>query len=566
MPRVPVTTIREHLRQGFGMTDYYIGLREQQAYMLCGNASRYAGQTEHPYGEEDLPSYPDVPPRLFDHDKSRRILGSSIIAKSRMMGSDPLPSWADVDPVTREFRQEAFSRRYREQEMQDAADGMFWDGYGLGVGFAALGYEDYSGDAQIVTAEHVPATSVAWCPLCPSPGMSPWLAICRWLPLEVAQARYPKLQVDKGRSTSIRTHQMTHPVEAVRVIEYWHKGDEAFDHTYCVLVGQLNHGPARHTSNPWERRIPVAYYVHLIPSMMQRPIGAIWLQVASQTQINKAESFMLDRFINGRRGEILDASKINPADWKRWREGDQRFMRTVDGQPVDVRQIYTTIPESPLEASTIQVLQYFEGRNQEESGLSDLDRGSPLQGDRSATEATILDQRAQSNQAFVSRQTALMMTRFVTIMADCMKRGDTAPCNVEFNGEIFTINGDEIPELTMAAVFEQDAMVKVDQDSLTSEQSRMKKRAKAQDMMAIMGTPLGQAIPAEKALEVVMKNLGFDKEWTEIEQMAREQQEAQAQMPQMPTMPQGAMPVAPMPQTPSQGTPGPNPALTVGLQ
>ncbi|MFN3961359.1 MAG: hypothetical protein ACK4NQ_00100 [Fimbriimonadaceae bacterium] len=555
MPRVPVDTIRDHLKQGYGMTDYYIGLREQQAYMLCGDSSHYAGHINHPYGESDLPVYPDVPPKLYNQDRSRRILGSAIIALSRMMGSDPLPTWADVDPVTREMRQEAFQRRYREQEMQEAASRAFWDGFCLGAGFVAHGLEDcrkYPG-TQKTAVEHIPATSVCWSPIHPSPVESPWLAITRWLPLEVAQAMYPKAMIDKGRSTSLMTQQMTYQMNVVRVIEYWHTGDAAYDHTYAIFAGPLQYGPVRHTSNPWEERIPVTAYVHLCPSMMQRPIGSVWLQVASQQQINTAEAFMLDRFINGRRGEILDASKIVPGDWKKWREGHQRFMRTIDGKIGDVREIYQVIPESPLEASTIQVLQYFESRNQEESGLSDLDRGAPLGGNRSATEVNILDQRAQSNQAFVARQVALMMTRFVDNVADSMKRGDTAPCEVEFDGEPITLNGD-IPELTLAAIFEQDAMVKVDQDSLTSEQSRQKKRAKAEDMLAVIGSPIGQAIPPAKALEIILKNLGFEKEWTEIEAEVMEAEEAAAQMQSqaMPGMDPSQVPGAPVmaPQTP----------------
>lgn len=519
MSRVTPDEIREHLRQGFGMRDYYIGLREQSAYMLTGSASNYVADEQFPHGEHDLPMYPDVPPRIANHALSRRILNSAIIAKSRMMGADPLPVWPDLDPVTREFRQEAFQRRYREMEMQTAADRMFDDGYNLGVGFCAHGLVN-RGEYQVCDVEHIPATNAAWDPTCPSPAESPWLAICRWMTLEEAKATYPRAMIDKGRSVSLMTAQMSYNMEVVRVVEYWHKGSAAFEPTYCVFAGPLATKPVIHQSNPYGNRIPVSFYVHLCPSMMQRPIGAVWLQVASQEQINAAEKFMLDRFYNGRRGEILDPSKINPVDWKAWKDGKQRFMRTT-GEKMDVREIYQFIPESPIEASTIQVLQYFESRSQEDSGLSDLDRGAPLDGNRSATEASILDQRAQSNQAFVARNVGLMMTRLVDNVSECMKRGDTAPCPVEFGGEIFTINGDEVPELTMAAVFEQESMVKVDQDSLTSEQSRQKKRAKAQDMMTILGTPIGAAVPPMKALEVVMKNLGFEKEWAEIEQEVR---------------------------------------------
>lgn len=526
------------------MVDYYDFLREQQSFLYLSEAGGDYAAT-WPYGERDLPSYPDVPPRRKNLAKSNRILNTAVIAASRMMGSDPLPTWLDIDPMTHEFRQEAFQRRYREQEMQEDTLRGWWDGYNLGVGAVQTGFLDKDG-GQVPGTAHINVTCLAWDPLCPSPVESDWIAATRFLPLEDAQAMYPSIGTQ--RTCQLITNQMDISMEVVRIVEYWHRGNVAFAPTYCVFAGQLDYGPVRHQSNPWGNMIPVALYVHLCPPGMQRPVGQVWLQMASQIQLHEIEADMHDKFINGKSIDLIDPSKMDKQDWKKVKDGTQRFIKLEPG--TDGQVAFVRIPEQQIAAASLQLLQYMESRTQEESGMNDLERGAPLSGERSATEISVLDARSQMNQAYVARQTALFMTRFVTILSKAFKIGDTAPCLVEYDGQPYVINGmddESLLELTMAAVFDQETMVRVDQDSLTTAQSLQRKRAKAADFMQVLQTPYAQGIPPEFALEVLMKNLGLDAEWAKLEGQLR-----QAQSQPMPGMDPSQVPGAPAmaPQTP----------------
>lgn len=555
MKRVPVETIRRHLFDGYGMQDYYDLLIKQNAYMLLGDWRNVSAEAVYPYGESDLPSWPDIPPREVSEEHSRRILRGVDIAHARMMGGLPLPNWEDIDDVTREFRQEAFQRRYRQQKMQADVEDGFKEGYSLGVGAIQHGFMDWENGTQIVDVEHIKANCIAFDPLVNDPRKSDWVAICRWMDMDEAAATYPSARVDKGRATTLITPQMTRSMDVVRVIEYFHRGNAAFEPTYAIFVGPLNgYGPVKHESNPWGKRIPITFYVYKTFGMMQRPVGVVWMQVASQTKINEAEDYVLDTFRNGRRGEVLNPDKIDPKDWEAWRDGKQRFMRTQQGVD-DVRIAYQVIPEKPIEATVMQVLQYWDDRHAEESGLSDLDRGSPLSGGRSATEISVLDQRTQANMAGDVQSATLFLTDFVDDMSYGMKIGDTAPCNVEFDGETYTINGPDEDDPTMAEVFEADCLVKVDQDSLTTQQSRQQKQIRAQSVLTMVQAFAG-ILPPDALIvlaESAMKNMGLEREWSEIEDTIRQQTEQAAMMPQMA---QGALPGAPMPQMPSQGMPG----------
>jgi hypothetical protein len=541
--RVPVETIRRQLREGYGMQDYYDFLRQQQSFLYLGESDG-AFTVTWPHGEQDLPSYPDVPPRRQNLAKSLRILNTSVIAASRTMGSDPLPAWDDIDPMEHEFRRSAFQRRYREQEMQEDNLRAWWDGYNLGVGGVQVGFLGQDGK-QVVGTSHINAQCITWDPLSPSPVESDWVAVTRFLTEDEARATYPS--IGAGRTTQLVTDQMTRSMEVVRVIEYWHKGSLAYEPTYAVFAGPLEYGPVKHQSNPWGNRIPVAFYVHLCLPGMQRPVGQVWLQMASQIQINEIEGTMLDKANNGHSMDVVDFSKIDKRDYLKWAAKKQRFVRTTEG--TDANIAFNRVPESPIEATSLTVLQYLEERLQESSGMSDLDRGSGMSGERSATEISVLDARSQMNQAFVSRQTALFLTRFADIMSRCLALGDTAPCEVEWDGQTYTINSDDpdLLELTMAQLFEQEARVQVDQDALTVQQSVQRKRAKAADFMQVLATPLGQLIPPQRALKILMQNLGLESEFAQIEDEIQ-QQPQEAAPPMM-----GGLPGTMAPQMPAPG-------------
>jgi hypothetical protein len=99
----------------------------------------------------------------------------------------------------------------------------------------------------------------------------------------------------------------------------------------------------------------------------------------------------------------------------------------------------------------------------------------------------------------------------------------------------------------MAQLFEQEARVQVDQDALTVQQSVQRKRAKAADFMQVLATPLGQLIPPQRALKILMQNLGLESEFAQIEDEIQ-QQPQEAAPPMM-----GGLPGTMAPQMPAPG-------------
>lgn len=524
---------------GYGMKDYYEFLHKCQSFL-------YTGETENPranyfYGESDLPSYPDVFMTEEVTGVSRKVLDAGIMSASRLMGSDPLPKWEEVDDMTREFRTEAFLKRFREMRMDRETLPTFLDGYFFGVGATLHGFVTDESGLQKVDAQNIPAHCLAWDPLVPSPEKSSWVAATIWMHPDEAEGSFPgKIE---GRTCSITSQSFTRSVEAVRVVIYYHKGEGMYEPTYCVFAGPIEMAPVVHRNNPWGGKCPFSFNIgHILPGF-PRPVGSVWLQAPSQIVTNEAERDALSTLMNGMPMDIFDPSDIDTKDFDKWRKKQQRFVKRKGQSSKPMADLVHRVPAQGIEASTIQLLQYYDERQIASGGASQLESGQPM-GVETATEASILQNQIQQNQGHTTRQAALYLSSFVTMMADAMKLGDRSPCPVEWDGDVYTINDPEVPELWMDQIFDQPSLVSVDSDNMTSAHNSQKQRAKASDLIALIPMLQGQ-VPIEPVLEEVFKNLGFGALWEKVAaqmQAAQQAQPMQQGMPpeQMPGMPQMA--------------------------
>lgn len=521
MKRISPDAIREHLRLGYGMRDYYEFLHKSQQFLYTGDVQGV--KPNYFYGDDDIPSYPDIKMDPEVEGRSRGILDALVIAGSKVMSADPLPKWEEVSAMTAEFRTEAFLKRYREMRMDRETGPAWMDGAAFGVGATLHGWVS-EGDTQKVDAQHIPAQCVAWDPLVQSPEKSSWVAITLWLHPDEA-AVYGDMST---RKCSILSEGHNHAIEAVRIVMYWHRGDGIYEPTYAVFAGPISHGPVVHRSNPWGNEIPLSFMVgHILPGM-PRPVGSVYLQAPLQIMQNLAEDNMNSKFLNGGSMDLVNLSKIDQNDFNKWKKGQQRFVRVKAGATEDPKTFFQRLPADDIAATTLQLLQYYNEKQVSAGGASQLETGQPAQVD-TATEAQILAQQIQQNQGTITRQTALYMSSFVRLVCEGMKIGDRTPMVLEYEGDLYNINDPDVPELWLDQIFARESMVSVDADNLTSAHNTAKRRARANDLIAVYQLTQG-AIPAELFLEEVLMDLGLTSFWERIQDRM---QQMQQQMPQM---------------------------------
>lgn len=478
-PREKVSEVQERVKQGFER-EYYDMVYRDQYFAFTG--IRLRGPTTK-VERGGFPVYPSTRPLQREPGKTNRVLVTALIAMSRAMSRDIDPSFPQLDETTREVRRQWWLTRHSQFDWRSQIAAAFLDGDAFGVGCVLVGKTtDPDSGKDVVDLQHIPILQVLWDRHARTPTKSRWVCLIHYMdPYDAAvYFNKPFKEIDARAFDLSNGAQDVKGYRVVRVFEYLSMGIGGSRGTRMLFLHDIdNHVKTEDMDYP---KLPVAWFVGLTPPGHSRPVGRVQMQMATQMQLNKYEAFLGRMLDYGWAIDILDASRIDGNDLAAHARGDKlpylRGQFSKDGSP-----LWQRMPAKEMPRVFYDGLNYYERRYDEESGLSDMDRGGLSATARSATEIATLDARLSLNQAYSTRQTAQAFSSIVEVTVMVGKEVDEAPCEVDIYGTNVTLNDDEDPRMRSKFFLEEKSSVLIGTETLTADDDKLKRQADKADMM-----------------------------------------------------------------------------------
>lgn len=461
---------------------------------------------------QDIPIYPDVTANFLKVGTSRRMLQTAILAQSRMMSKEPEPEFPQVDRATAEVRKQFFLARYNGDLSADGSWGDEWSKsflYGDSLGFGCLQFgatHDRDTGEQKVSCQDIPPTQVIYDRFCAHPTRAKWVCYIHYMDPSDARKMFGH-KACEPHIMKMHDHETDRGFDCVRVFEWVSTGIGKGEPTRTVRIGQRTSKPEAHDPNPFGAMIPSAFMVNVVVPGMTRPIGRYTLAEADQTFLNEVETIMLDKLRGGGAVDLIDPDVLDPEDLDRFLRGDKlafiRITKAIANNP------FVRIPEKEISSILPTLLNYAEGQIAADSGFNDLERGSPLDQSRSATEVATIDNRSSMNQAWIQQQTALFLRRGVERCLAVAKVVDRAPVSIDVFGRNVIINQPGRPETWIDGFMEERSAVIISRTSLTSDDDRIRREQEIGMIMRYFELGLvGQTIDPKYATEKLLKLSG----------------------------------------------------------
>lgn len=510
---------------------YYDQLYRQMKYAFGEPWDKSIGTSGN---DGEFPVYDNIVVRKLGIGQSRRILNNTILTLSRIVTSDPMPTFPQVDHITGELRKEFFLKRYRGGNHGDGnwsreVKNAFIDGNQLGVGVVQLGLRTNPlTGKQHVHARHVPITQVIWDRHERSLGRARWVAFVSYIAPEDVIALYGK-DVEKHKREVVDSAGVTSCY--IRVTEYFDLGHGGGAPTYAVFVGPWTGDPVARLDNPFEC-LPLAYYEHIFVSGMAHPVGEITMQQGSQEAINELERQLRRTVKNGCGIDFYSPDMIDPEDLKKLRRGEVPPLIRLSAQAEPGKPPFFRVPAAEVGQTLLALLQIYERQYNSDSSSTELDRGSYAQTVRSATETAVLD--AKSQQGFtISRGELLnLYERLVVTSLAVAAVGDRDECKVDVDGFNLTINDPSDPRLRIDQILDEPSNVLIDRQSV-EQADAMRQSAIRLQQLQLCQPLVGKTVSPEWYTTQVLKAIG-EKDPSEA------MMQAQPAMPQQPGMPTDA--------------------------
>jgi hypothetical protein len=294
----------------------------------------------------------------------------------------------------------------------------------------------------------------------------------------------------------------------VRVTEYYDLGFGygVGDPTYSIILGNWNNAPVWHKAMPYER-LPIGYGEYMSVPGMSRPIGTIMLQQSTQEAINELEAKLRIEVKRGTGFDLVDAKQLHPDDLERLNRGDTSVrVRIVQPSP-NGSPPYIRVPSQEVAQSLLALINLYERQYNADSQTSEMDRGSFSNTKRTATENQLIDARTSQAMTLNKFQTLQFYRRSVEIAGMVMGAVDTDPLPVDLQGYNLTLNDPQQPDLSMAALFEEQSEVLISPQSVEPQDVALKQqqRLAALDRLAPL---VGKTVDPMKFTEEALKAIG----------------------------------------------------------
>lgn len=468
----PTLTKEDDIRTRLQSFDraWYDQIYRQTCYAFGEPWTKWRGAPNS--GDGDLPVYPDIVVRQLGIGQSRRILNNSILTLSRVLSSEPMPEFPQVDRITSELRKGFFLRRWHGEgygvdgHWAREVEGAFLDGDQLGTGVLQIGLRtNPKTGKQKVHLRHVPLTQTLWDRHERSIGRARWIAFVHYLAPEDAAAMYGD-EVLKFKQ-ELYESSTSERFEFVRITEYfdigWGNGEGK--PTYAVFVGPWCE-PAKVRQENTFGCLPVAYYEYICAPGMRRPIGKVVLQMGTAEAINEVERHLRKAVRDGIGFDIVDAQQLDGNDLKRLERGDLNVKVKIINPSTTGAPPYTRVPNLEVGQSILALLNLYERQYNSDSATTELDRGSYAGPVRSATEAAALDSKSQQQSVLTRRATLFLYQRVVEKTLAVAAVGDRDEVVVDVDGFNVVVNSTSDPRMRIDRILEEPSMVLIDQQSV----------------------------------------------------------------------------------------------------
>lgn len=489
-----------------------------------------------------FPDFPVVTLRIQEVGTSHRILSTQFITLSRIMRADPEPESPEVDKWTGEVRKQFFLARARgtgnaDGEWMDQHTNVFLDGDGLGCGVALIGLKvNPNTKKNYVDIRHVPITQVLWDRNERSLSRARWVCVMHYLALDLAEALYGA-EIVKQYSRDLWQNQSEEPVHVVRIFEYYDLGFGKGEPTRAIIPGDLDQTPIEVTKNVFQC-LPIAFYEHLLRPGMRRPTGRIAMLLAGQESLNECERSM--RAEMRRVGfDMLAADLINVTDIGRINDGESGVVARMDRMLNPGEVPFIRIPGAELTQTTLAYKEDQEKEFVANSGVTELDRGSFSNSERTLGENQLVDQRSKTQSNWSVLQLARYYRRLCEKVFKIAAIGDTDPVTLDIFGTNVTLNSGD-PNSAVETWMEEPSKIVISEDSLLKGDLTSERMAAVQQLQPLLPF-VGQGVDPGWFIPEMIEALGFDPK----EAMGQAGQMAlqQAQQPQ-PGQPQPGQPLA----------------------
>lgn len=485
----PVEEIRKRILQSYDRNVY-----EQQYGLLLrvnGLDVREGLNTSHDDYGDGILRFDDIVSDTLKAPGSNLIQNTVINSFARRFAKPIEPNYIGIDDVDREVRKAVFAYNYEGSDamsmgFRDDTQWAFVSGDLLGIGCLQFGLStDFSTKTQRVVAQHIPRLNLGYDPFANSPNRARYVWVAHYLSVDQVVAMYGTKVADRAYS-AMQTHggyQTKEIIEHLRVIEYFDIGFGRGRPTYAVFVGSIDQYPPIKLMELPSGGLPFAWMTGFSQPMQRFPSGRAERELSNNLGINAIESAI---------AEILDMPALDIIDSsaekkiiKALENGDRRVVASMSGKD-GAKSIFQRIPSPEIPESYMAFRQMLYNASSDDSNSGDFDRNKISPSARPATEIMIMNERNLANQAFSIQQTLKFQKMIVEAHDNTIVSGDFFPRNINIRGRQIRVNDPEIPESLLSNFYMDEAVILIDEASVTAQEDLLRNAARQQALKSML--------------------------------------------------------------------------------
>ena len=484
---------------------YWNQIIREAAYAMGIEEYQIESQTTSMDG---LPCYPSIRASIEKIGVAKKSLRSAYVAASRLMSSDPAPELTGLDSITTQIWKELWRVRFQNSSAAEEFEAAFLEGDCHGVGILQLALETNDAtNRQRVTMRHSPILQTLLDPSTKNIRKSRYVAFVNWMPYEDAKAQFgDHVKPEMIRKMSYDVGYYRVPYDVVSVVEYFDTGYGKGDPTYAVIIGGSDKNPAIKKRNPFGRILPMAVFQGFRPHGALRPFGRFYLQRSADEAINALLHQIGQLTTEGRPLRIIDETVVDNQQLREWAQGRRHTVqakKTMDksSQPV------IDVPGMELPKCVMELLDYFGSDFDEQSGLSEIDRGGTPPQQMTAYQVNEEQNAVSQNKGLLVRSTLEFckeaMEKFYTIA----QLFDKDPFEAVIDGCPVIFNNPSARASWMDKILRLPGRVLVTRDSLTpadADAQLQEKWQKIQMLLSMIPYGIDPSRIVEEAVRVVM--------------------------------------------------------------
>ena len=480
-------------------TEYWDSLYSQMKYAF---GEPWEGRSGG--GSGVIPYYDPVKLYTKRVGRSMKIMQHALIMMSKVLAGEPEPWWPQVHRYISEARKQVYISRYRKCGWKQEFEKQYLDMVNLGLGILQWGLKTERDGYTYATCQHIPLIHVLKDPHEPDPSKWRYIGFVKYMAPEDAIALYGNRKKIEDAVVTVDGGSLR---KVVRVIEYYDLGFGEGDPTQAVILGDVGGDylvPPE--PNDYVDTLPFSYGENVMLPFFKHHVGNIILQMGTQEMRNKLERSLAAAAMDIGM-DLVNTDRVDKNEYQKARREGRTYVYAKSGIPGDNNPAIDRVPPKEASRTVFELVNLMDRELSAESGITDLDRGSQLQSQRTLGEVQLLDERSQTSKARIARQTSNMIVNAVKVWQKYAMLYDDAPCKVDVFGNNMTFNDKADPTSKLYHLFEEESNVVVSTMALTMQDELGKQQLRLQQLGLLMGDPM---VNQQKVTEEKVRAIGED--------------------------------------------------------